>query len=288
LEKLSMLVATLCHDADHPGLNNGCLNQAQTKVAALHKKSTLENHHLLQGMQVLSLPECDILVNLSDDEIDKLQHYLRDLVLATDLSLHGIILRDMEARTKKLAKEWKKEKPKLEEGDLITLMCVIMKCSDLSNEIRPREVANIWAQRINKEFFAQADKEKHLNLKVSAWMDYTKIVLAKEQINFIGGLCMPLYRALLGVIPTVKVCVDTMESNKKEWENRLKNFYSIEQQNNTSDRSIWKEDEEKGTSFLATVARRVSGAATARIVRTSQPAGGTKKPETPPPKDPKK
>jgi len=81
-----------------------------------------------------------------------------------------------------------------------------------------------------------------------------------------------------------------MESNKKEWETRLKNFYSIEQQNNTSDRSIWKEDEEKGTSFLTTVARRVSGAATARIVRTSQPAGGapTKKPETPPPKDPKK
>lgn len=40
-------------------------------------------------MQVLSLDECDILVNLSDEEGDRLQHYLRDLILSTDLSLHG-------------------------------------------------------------------------------------------------------------------------------------------------------------------------------------------------------
>jgi len=66
-----------------------------------------------------------------------------------------------------------------------------------------------------------------------------------------------------------------MENNKREWETRYKNFYSFEMQQNTSDRSIWKEEEEKGTSFLATVARRVSGASSARIVRTSQ-AGGKK------------
>ena len=72
-------------------------------------------------------------------------------------------------------------------------MCIIMKCSDLSNEIRlisshhcphqyrPKQIANVWAQRINKEFFAQSDKEKELNLKVSAWMDYTKVQLLVEE-----------------------------------------------------------------------------------------------------------
>src|SRR4051812_4973059 len=82
-----------------------------------------------------------------------------------------------------------------------------MKCSDLSNEIRPRAIANIWAQRINKEFFAQADKEKELNLKVSAWMDYTKIVLAKEQMNFIGGLCLPLYALFMITITVYRVAL---------------------------------------------------------------------------------
>lgn len=56
------------------------------------------------------------------------------------------------------------------------------------------DISNKWATRINREFFAQCDLEKELNLKVSAWMDYKKIILAKEQMNFIGGLCMPLYK----------------------------------------------------------------------------------------------
>lgn len=73
-------------------------------------------------------------------------------------------------------------------------------------------------------------------------------MLAKEQINFINGLCMPLYKTLVSVFPTIKPCLEQMSSNKKSWEERLKVFYSEneEVQNKTSDRSLWKEDEEKG------------------------------------------
>lgn len=35
---LAMLTAALCHDLDHPGLNNGFLIQAGLKIGSLHKR----------------------------------------------------------------------------------------------------------------------------------------------------------------------------------------------------------------------------------------------------------
>lgn len=60
-------------------------------TALLHQKSTLENHHLIQCMQILSLPECNILLNLDVSEKEALKVYIRHLILATDLSLHGML-----------------------------------------------------------------------------------------------------------------------------------------------------------------------------------------------------
>lgn len=97
-----MMISALTHDCDHPGLNNSFQHKAGTRVctlnrvyrslqapAMLHQKSTLENHHLIQCMQILSLPECNILQNLDSNEKEALKLYIRHLILATDLSLHG-------------------------------------------------------------------------------------------------------------------------------------------------------------------------------------------------------
>lgn len=62
--------------------------------------------------------------------------YLRDLILATDLALHGIILRNMADRKKILAKNQKIPQPQLEPEDKVIIMTSIIKCGDLSNEIR--------------------------------------------------------------------------------------------------------------------------------------------------------
>jgi len=252
------MLATLCHDCDHPGLNNSFLNKAATKVASLHKRSTLENHHLLQCMSIISMPECDILMNLNEEDLSNIQIYIRDLILATDLSLHGVILRDMNERKKRIAKEFQKPKPELEYEDLLIAMCCVMKCSDISNEIRPRDTATKWAGRINQEFFAQVSMEKTFNLSVTAFMDPSKIILAKEQMNFINGLCLPLYNSLASVFPAVKMCVKQMESNCREWETRFKTFYSVEEQEKAASSSIWKETDTKSTDLLSALAQRVT------------------------------
>jgi hypothetical protein len=49
-------------------------------------------------------------------------------------------------------------------------------------------MAQKWALRVLQEFFSQAQKEKTLSLPVTPFMDQNKIIIAKEQINFIKGI----------------------------------------------------------------------------------------------------
>ena len=37
---------------------------------------------------------------------------------------------------------------------------MIIKCADISNEVRPIDVAEPWVDRLLEEFFAQSDREK--------------------------------------------------------------------------------------------------------------------------------
>ena len=75
--------------------------------------------------------------------------------------------------------------------------------------------------RINKEFFDQVKLERKLDLPVTGFMDPTKIIISKEQINFINGLCLPLYKTLTGANPFVSPCIEQMQSNLQEWERRF-------------------------------------------------------------------
>eukprot|EP01128_Nolandella_sp_AFSM9_P007509 TRINITY_DN4133_c0_g1_i1.p1 TRINITY_DN4133_c0_g1~~TRINITY_DN4133_c0_g1_i1.p1 ORF type:complete len:618 (+),score=142.26 TRINITY_DN4133_c0_g1_i1:26-1855(+) len=247
LEKLALLVGTLCHDADHPGLNNTFHAKASTRIANLHKKSTLENHHLLNGYAILSRPECNIVENLSVEHRDDFMRYLRDLILATDLALHGIILRNMADRKKVLAKNQKSPTPQLDQEDLVVVLTVLMKCGDLSNEVRPQKCAARWAQMVLTEFFAQSDKERELELSVTPFMDRGRIIIANEQINFITKLCTPLYKGLIYVFPLINVCMDQMNSNLESWKQRLSSFYGKDDdaKKKLTKKSIWERDQVK-------------------------------------------
>lgn len=247
LEILALLVATICHDADHPGLNNSFQTKAYTKIASMHKKSTLENHHLLHAHFALSNPECNFIQQLDSIEKDKFMRYLRDLILATDLSLHGIILRNMKESKKNVSKQYQKANPVLDSEDLITFMCCLVKCADLSNEIRPCSSAKRWASLVMQEFLRQYQKETDLSLPITPFMDPSRVIIAKEEINFITNLCLPIYKTLETVLPALSIAMKKMMKNLDEWNHRLSHFYSVEQVQHASNQSIWERKQVKDT-----------------------------------------
>lgn len=243
LELLAMLIATLCHDADHPGLNNDFQKKAHTRIAQLHKKSILENHHLLQCMAILARPECNILLNLTQEEEDKVFLYIRDLILGTDMAMHSLVVSKLAERKKYLIRQVSKGPAHLQQEDKILLMVALVKCADISNEIRAQELARQWAKLVLTEFFSQSDREKELNLETAAWMDRNKIIISKEQLNFIEKLCMPLYKETAAIFPKMERCIKQMQANRDSWEQLLNSFFT--DKSTLSNKSIWEHDRGK-------------------------------------------
>merc|ERR1719427_1000125 len=85
---LGLLVACLCHDLDHRGMNNNFLVATNSPLATLYSTSTLERHHLNQALIILNLDGNKILYKLTSTEYTAVLSVIEEAILATDLSLH--------------------------------------------------------------------------------------------------------------------------------------------------------------------------------------------------------
>ena len=81
------------------------------------------------------------------------------------------------------------------------LKMLLIKCCDISNEVRPMEVSEPWVDCLLEEYFMQSDREKSEGLPVAPFMDRDKVTKPSAQIGFIKFVLIPLFEA------TTKVCV---------------------------------------------------------------------------------
>ncbi|KAM4045848.1 high affinity cGMP-specific 3',5'-cyclic phosphodiesterase 9A isoform 2-T2 [Anomaloglossus baeobatrachus] len=169
-DMVTLMVAALCHDVDHPGLNNNYQVNAHTELASRYQNiSPLENHHCAITMEILSRAPCNIFHHMDPEEAKKILELKKGLV----------------------------------------------KLCDLSNEARPAEVAERWAELLMEEYFQQSDREKDEGLPVTPYMDRDTVTKAESQRSFISFMIIPLCEALCQIFPQMKVAMlqPLMEAN---------------------------------------------------------------------------
>ena len=72
LEVLTLLISALCHDLEHPGLNNNYQKNAMTDLALRYNDaSPLENHHCAVAWTILRTPGCEMFQFLDKGPIPK-------------------------------------------------------------------------------------------------------------------------------------------------------------------------------------------------------------------------
>lgn len=76
------------------------------------------------------------------------------------------------------------------------LKTMLLKCCDISNEVRPTEVAEPWVDCLLQEYFKQSDMEKNKGLPVSPFMDRDKVTKPKAQIGFIKCVLIPMFQVM--------------------------------------------------------------------------------------------
>ncbi|XP_078002632.1 high affinity cGMP-specific 3',5'-cyclic phosphodiesterase 9A isoform X5 [Phascolarctos cinereus] len=197
MDILVLMTAAICHDLDHPGYNNTYQINARTELAIRYNDiSPLENHHCAVAFQIISQPECNIFSNITTEDFKKIRQEIITLILATDMARHAEILDSF--------------KEKMENFDytnaehMIYLKMILIKCCDISNEVRPMEVAEPWVDCLLEEYFMQSDREKSEGLPVAPFMDRDKVTKPTAQIGFIKFVLIPMFETVTKLFPMVE------------------------------------------------------------------------------------
>ena len=89
MDIFTMMVAAVCHDVDHNGLNNNFHINSQSPLALLYNdQSILENHHCSFACKILARTENNLFANLGTKESKNARSKLIQCILATDMSNH--------------------------------------------------------------------------------------------------------------------------------------------------------------------------------------------------------
>ncbi|EFJ09864.1 hypothetical protein SELMODRAFT_427736 [Selaginella moellendorffii] len=181
----------------------------------------------------------NILGIFPDSEQRHIRKLIVSCILATDMAYHGAVVQSFSLRSKEVGSfhassryeyqpppppkkvpckvtgifemEEQQEEPALlfpqvtkehrSSDDVLLLMKVIMKCSDISNTIRPYPLSKKWAALLLLEWFRQGDVERR-----------------SMTLGCIDAFSIPMYEAVARVLPKLKNNVlPNLASNRESW-----------------------------------------------------------------------
>ncbi|XP_047671355.1 high affinity cGMP-specific 3',5'-cyclic phosphodiesterase 9A isoform X3 [Tachysurus vachellii] len=212
VDVLILMTAAVCHDLDHPGYNNTYQINARTELAVRYNDiSPLENHHCAVAFQIFSQPDCNIFSNFDAEAFKQIRQGTITLILATDMARHGEILDSFKQKVENF--------DFTNEEHVTCLKMVLIKCCDISNEVRPMEVAEPWVDCLLEEYFMQSDREKSEGLPVAPFMDREKVTKPTAQIGFIKFVLIPMFETVMKLFPQIEeVMVQPLRESRDRYE----------------------------------------------------------------------
>ena len=210
-DQLAALFAAAVHDYDHPGINNSFHVKSQSYLAYLYNDRTvLENKHVSSIFELMKLPRFDVLQSLTEDQRRDVRDTVIEMILATDMSLHGKYVSQFKRRLQDNHDFVKK-------ADVRLALAMAVKMADISNCGRPERIYLRWSNKIADEFYMQGDRERNLGMPCSPFMDRMQPAMGKGQIAFMNYIVIPMFDSISELVPDMRFSVDLTESNKSYW-----------------------------------------------------------------------
>lgn len=212
-ELFGLMVAAICHDANHDGFTNVYNEKAETPLGILFKnQSVMETHHCSIAIGVISKEECNIFSTLTGAEYKAMWSMIIRLILSTDMAKHFDFLKGVNAMLDQSPLNMEDPEHRF------TAMDLVLKCADISNVSRPFEMANKWCDVLCEEFFRQGDLEQTHGMEYTSPLnDRAHLDKPKSQIGFYTFVCLPLYETAARALPELQVNVDQVKSNLAVW-----------------------------------------------------------------------
>ncbi|KAI9024445.1 hypothetical protein CLU79DRAFT_834418 [Phycomyces nitens] len=221
LDTTSLLLATLCHDAGHPGYSNTYQVGFKTDLAIQYQNvSVLESYSIDISRRLLT--KHDLLKHVSVPSKQSLVERIERLILSTDMVYHQQLQQQTSWLQSAMTKTTKTTM--MNRDDRQGLCRVLLHAADISNTVRPWPIAKQWSDLIVQEFFRQGDAERRAGLPVSPGMDRDLSSQADISLGFGDNIVKPYFEAVARLLPAAHVLVDTLKSNRREWDNLNKSL----------------------------------------------------------------
>jgi len=246
-----MIIAAVCHDVGHPGVNNPFLVESNDPLALKYNdKSPLENMHCAIMFELGYLnKETTALFHLAGKQLYmEIRRVSIEAILHTDMIHHFPMVSELKllqddhfellksshveywasieiaamSNVSTGKQTWDMPVEALEfwkQGENIQLMRkLILHAADVSNPFKPFPICRAWAYLVLEEFFAQGDREKKMGLTVQMLNDRTKVKKSLSQIGFIEFVVCPLYFCFSAIMPPLTPCAENLINNLRQWE----------------------------------------------------------------------
>ncbi|KAJ1957638.1 3',5'-cyclic-nucleotide phosphodiesterase [Linderina pennispora] len=222
VDALALVVASLCHDLGHPGLNNAFMVRARTQLAEVYNdQSVLENFHAACFSMIMSYYFTDFIARHADAssssfDYEELRRVAVHAILATDMARHFEFIGKCKAQHERFHSGCNLPlTAQQHEAERCQLAASILKCADISNIVRPFGVSQRWTKRLNREVTLQGDIEESLGLPRSIVVDADNV--PASQIAFYEGCGRPLFQAVADLVPELQFMPEQLEHNIRNW-----------------------------------------------------------------------
>lgn len=110
--------------------------------------------------------------------------------------------------------------PLEQEEDRQFVVNTMVHCGDLSGQVYPLHIAEVWEERVSQEFHLQAKEMAALGLEVPRFLQGldSVIVRAKGQVGFIDWVMSPLWRGAKDMFgQALQQCLDNLLFNRQHY-----------------------------------------------------------------------
>ena len=105
-----------------------------------------------------------------------------------------------------------------------SLETLVLKAADLGHLARPLAVHKEWVEVLFEEFWRLGDREREAGLDVKPLHDRagsSPVRVAESQVWFFNAVGLPLFQALVEVLPAARYQLEAVWENCEYWEGRL-------------------------------------------------------------------
>jgi len=205
----SLLISALCHDIDHPGLNNEHHKNAQTRLSIQYDNmSVTEQHHCAVTSQLIFDESIMLLKSVTEAVQKQILRQIGQAIIYTDMFQHHHLIHRFN-----FFKSNNTDSRNTEYRE--TTISMVLHMADMMNQCDALNMADVWERLLSQEFYAQVVVEKQMGLPSASFMDVqSELDFYRNQLFFTTCFCQPLFQGLAETYPSLAPRLAQLKQNK--------------------------------------------------------------------------